>query len=180
MTGRPDRTRRRAWLRRALVLAPLCVALLAGVPARAAAQETRADTAAVLLRVAEQLEAEGRTALAAALLQAVLERYGETPAAAEIARRRAAERTVAAAEVTGSGRGELMVWGTLYGLWLGAAIPAAAGADDPEAYGLGLLLGGPAGFLASRLYAGQELTEGQARAIPFRRTRGPGSPAPAP
>lgn len=172
MTGRPDRTRRRAWLRRALVLAPLCVALLAGVPARAAAQETRADTAAVLLRVAEQLEAEGRTALAAALLQAVLERYGETPAAAEIARRRAAERTVAAAEVTGSGRGELMVWGTLYGLWLGAAIPAAAGADDPEAYGLGLLLGGPAGFLASRLYAGQELTEGQARAITFGGTWG--------
>ena len=161
MTEHPDRARGGAWLRRAL----------AGVaPSRAAAQEARADTAAVLLRVAEQLEAEGRTALAAALLQTILERYGETPAA-EAARRRAAERA-AAAEVTGSGRGELMVWGTLYGLWLGAAIPAAAGTEEPEAYGVGLLLGGPAGFLASRLVAGQGLTEGQARAITFGGTWG--------
>jgi len=171
MTGRPDRARWRTCVRRALAWAGLCAALLAGAPARAAAQETRADTAAVLLRVAEQLEAEGRTALAAALLQTILERYGETPAAAEAARRRAPART-AAAEVTGSGRGELMVWGTLYGLWLGAAVPAAAGADDPEAYGLGLLLGGPTGFLAARLYAGEGLTEGQARAITFGGTWG--------
>jgi len=172
MTRRPDRAQGRACLRRALVWAALCAALVAGAPARAAAQETRADTAAVLLRVAEQLEAEGRTALAAALLQAILERYGETPAAAEAARRRAPGRTAAAGEVTGSGRGELMVWGTLYGLWLGAAVPAAAGTDEPEAYGLGLLLGGPAGFLAARFYAGEGLTEGQARAITFGGTWG--------
>lgn len=169
MTRRDDRAR--AWPCRALAVAALWAALLVGVPTRAAAQETRADTAAVLLRVAQQLEAEGRTALAAALFEAILERYGETPAA-EAARRRAAGRTVAAGEVTGSGRGELMVWGTLYGLWLGAAVPAAAGADEPEAYGVGLLLGGPAGFLAARLYAGQGLTEGQARAITFGGTWG--------
>jgi len=164
MTEHSDRARRGGWLRRALAVVPLCLALLAGAPSRAAAQETRADTAAVLLRVAEQLEAEGRAALAAALLEAIIERYGETPAAVEAARRRAAER-VAASEVTGSGRGELMVWGTLYGLWMGAAVPAALGTEEPEAYGVGLLLGGPAGFLAARAVAGQGLTEGQARAI---------------
>jgi len=171
MTVGPDCSRRRAWLRRGLALAALCVALPAGVPARAAAQETRADTAAVLLRVAEQFQAEGRTALAAALLQAILERYGETPAA-EAARRIAAERSAAIREVTGSGRSELLIWGTLYGLWLGAALPAAVGTAEPEAYGAGLLLGGPAGFLAARAYAGRGLTEGQARAITFGGTWG--------
>ena len=161
-----------AWACRGLALATLCVALLGGVPAQAAAQETRADTAAVLLRVAERLEAEGRSALAGALLQAILERYGETPAAAEAARRRAPGRTAAAGEVTGSGRGELMVWGTLYGLLLGAAVPAAAGTDEPEVYGAGLLLGGPAGFLAARTYARRGLSEGQARAVTFGGTWG--------
>lgn len=170
MTMRGADSRGCAWACRGLALATLCVALLGGVPAQAAAQETRADTAAVLLRVAERLEAEGRSALAGALLQAILERYGDTPAA-EAARRRAAERR-AAAEVTGSGRGELMVWGTLYGLLLGAAVPAAAGTDEPEVYGAGLLLGGPAGFLAARTYARRGLSEGQARAVTFGGTWG--------
>jgi hypothetical protein len=55
---------------------------------------------------------------------------------------------------------------TLYGAWLGVALPLAFGADSPEAYGVGLLLGGPTGFIAGRTLArALDLTEGQARAI---------------
>ena len=51
----------------------------------------------------------------------------------------------------------------LYGAFLGAAIPAALGADDPEGYGAGLLVGAPLGFFASRAYAkNPAITDGQA------------------
>src|SRR5690606_19950932 len=52
------------------------------------------------------------------------------------------------------------------------AVPAAAGTDEPEVYGAGLLLGGPAGFLAARTYARRGLSEGQARAVTFGGTWG--------
>jgi hypothetical protein len=66
----------------------------------------------------------------------------------------------------GDGTVELTVWMTLYGAWLGLALPGALGADSAEPYGVGLLAGGPAGFLAGRgLARALELTEGQARAI---------------
>lgn len=61
---------------------------------------------------------------------------------------------------------ELLVWSSVYGGWLGIAVPAMLGADDAEAYGLGLLLGAPAGFLAARAYASdRRVTEGHARAV---------------
>jgi hypothetical protein len=64
------------------------------------------------------------------------------------------------------GRAEVQVWGTLYGAFLGIAVPLLADADGPEAYGAGLLLGAPAGFLVSRAYArSRSMSEGQARAI---------------
>jgi len=140
----------------ALAAASFCV------PAGGVAQQTSADTAAILLEAADSLEAEGRTGAAAELRAYLLRRYPGTAAAAEVQRRMA----VAPAPIDRSGRIELLVWSTLYGLWLGAAVPAALEADDPEAYGLGVLAGGPAGFFLSKAYTERRpMGEGNARAI---------------
>ncbi|MGE0158330.1 MAG: hypothetical protein AB7T31_02895 [Gemmatimonadales bacterium] len=131
------------------------------------AQVTAADSAAVLLDAAGDLQAEGRADVAEALWRRILARYPTTAAAAEARARLAALPTqLRDGEAQGSGRVELSVWMTLYGAWLGAAVPAAFGADSPEPYGAGLLIGGPSGFFAGRALAGRlGLTEGQARAI---------------
>lgn len=146
-----------------------CAVLLLAAPLAANAQ-TAADSAGVLLGVATKLQAEGRPGLSRTLLDLIIERYGDTPAGAEARRLRAQNRV---AVVEGSGRTELMVFGTTYGLWLGVAIPGAMGADGPEPYGVGLIAGGPIGFLTSRAYArSRQITEGQARAITFGGTWG--------
>jgi hypothetical protein len=139
--------------------------LAAGWPGQVAAQATRADSAAVLLTMAKTLRAEGRGAQADAMLALILERYAGTPAATEAQQLRAAlprnfdER---------SGKTELLVWTTTYGLILGTLVPAAADAESPEAYGLGLILGGPTGFFVGRGISGaRSVSEGQARAISF-------------
>jgi hypothetical protein len=132
-------------------------------PDRASAQVSAADSAAVLLETARTFEARDRWDVAEPLYRLIIERYGSTPAA-DVARERLAAPP--AAVVYGSGRVEAQVWMTLYGAWLGVAVPGAFGADQPEAYGTGLLLGAPAGFLAGRgLASALDLTEGQARAI---------------
>ncbi|MBI4540040.1 MAG: hypothetical protein HY704_11095 [Gemmatimonadetes bacterium] len=119
----------------------------------------------MLQSVAERLEVEGRHELARALYGLILERYAGTPSAAEAERHLTSLR---GREEEGSGRVELIVWSTLYGLWLGVAVPAALGAEEPEAYGAGLLVGGPLGFIASRAYSDRaRLGEGHARAITF-------------
>ena len=66
-----------------------------------------------------------------------------------------------------------MVWSTLYGLWLGVAVPGATGASGPEPYGVGLLAGGPAGFLSGRqLTRSRPFSLGQARAVTWGGTWG--------
>lgn len=113
--------------------------------------------------MATRLQAEGRVQLATTLLQLVQERYPNTAAAAEAGRLLAGLRRDVADR---SGATELMVFGTTYGAALGVAVPIALRLDDPEAFGLGLIVGGPVGFLASRAYArGRSLSEGQASAI---------------
>jgi hypothetical protein len=113
--------------------------------------------------VATRLEAEGRVDLARQLLLLVRERYPNTPAAAEAARLLEQMQRMRKDE---SGRTELLVFGTTYGAALGIALPVAASSESAEAFGLGLLLGAPAGFLASRAYArSRSLSEGQASAI---------------
>lgn len=155
---------RRCWL----VL--LCAAGLA-VSAGDVAAQTREDSAAVLLGAARQLRAEGEGAAADAVLRLLQRRYGGTAAAAEAVRVLASLR--AAPEPERPGRVELLVFGTGYGMWLGAAVPLMLGSESPEAYGAGLLLGGPLGFLATRAYLKQRpLSEGQARAITFGGTWG--------
>ena len=137
--------------------------MLLATPTRSVAQVTPADSAGVLVGVATRLQAEGRGQLARQLLQLVRDRYPNTPAAAEAARLlRDVERVVN----DESGRTELMVFGATYGATLGVTLPIALEADDPTAWGFGLLLGAPAGFLLSRQYArSRSLSEGQASAI---------------
>jgi hypothetical protein len=146
----------------AIAFVTLAVAA-AAVPAGVSSQVSAADSAAILLETARTFEARERWDVAEPLYRLIVERYGSTAAAA-LAR----ERLAAPPEeiVYGSGRVEAQVWMTLFGAWLGVALPGAFGADEPEVYGTGLLLGAPAGFLAGRgLANGLDLTEGQARAI---------------
>jgi hypothetical protein len=164
-------------LRRLLLLALACALAL---PAPARAQASPADTAAILLDAAGRLSAEGRADAAAELLAFIRSHYATTPAGAEAARRLAAapapqrEATGRAAALRStSGRTELTVWGTTYGIFLGLAAPPALNAQSSGAYGLGLLLGAPAGFMISRAYANATaITEGEARAITFGGTWG--------
>lgn len=149
----------------------LVVLALAASPSAASAQTpTAADSAAVLLDAARDFEARGRTEVAQALYEFLTERYGATPSGAVALERLSEWRR---AGVDGSGRVELQVWSTLYGLWLGIAVPAAFGADDSEAYGAGILLGAPAGLLAARAVTrSRDITEGQTRAITWGGTWG--------
>jgi hypothetical protein len=137
-----------------------------GTAGEGAGQQTRADSAAVLLNAAERLRMQGNVAAARAMLEMIAREYADTPAAAQVQAMLATLRAMPAAER--SGRTELLVWGATYGAWLGIAVPIMLDADDPAAYGAGLLLGAPAGFLAARAYTRNRVrTEGQAEAITF-------------
>lgn len=151
--------------------AALVAALLLVPPSGLSAQEpVAADSAAVLLETARDFEARGQGEVAEALYAYIVEQFGGTPAGSDA---RAALERWRAAEPDRSGRVELQVWGTLYGLWLGVAVPTALGAEDTEAYGAGILLGAPAGFLAARaITSSRSLTEGQTRAITWGGTWG--------
>lgn len=155
---------------RSLYVVAIAILFLTGETPRDAAAQTRADSASVLLETARRFEGMGRLDVADALYQHILERFGDTPAAATVRQIRAAMPADRGAR---SGRVELQVWSTLYGAALGLAIPQMFDADAAEIYGIGLLLGAPAGFLLSRAYARQyQITEGQARAITFGGTWG--------
>jgi hypothetical protein len=139
------------------------VALVVGASGDASAQLSAADSAAVLLDAARDFESEGRRDVAEALYRLILERY---PASAQASVARTQLAALPQDDAGDSGSVELRVWMTLYGAWLGAAVPASFGADSPEPYGIGLLVGGPAGFFAGRLLDRRlALSAGQARAI---------------
>jgi hypothetical protein len=126
------------------------------------AQETRADTAAVLVETARRLAREGERDLAASLLRYVVRWYGETEMARMAARELASTDRVG---VAGSGRTEFVVTNTLFGAWLGVVLPAALGANDPPPYGAGLIAGPGLGLLGSLTYSGSHpLTSGQSAA----------------
>jgi len=129
------------------------------------AQVTRADTAMVILHVARDVDASGDRELAAQLYRLVLERYAGTPAAAQASTRLA---TMGGERRQGNGRAGFVVYNTMFGTWLGVAIPAAAGAEGSSAFGAGLLAGAGIGFLASNAYAGHRpMSSGQAKAYTF-------------
>ena len=148
----------------------VCAGLLGGAGTVAAQAPTPADTAAVLLDAARDFESRGRTEIAEALYQLLADRYPSTAAGSQVVAMLARGR---ASAPDGSGRVELQVWGTLYGLWLGVAVPIALDSGDAEAFGAGILLGAPAGFLSARaLTRSRSLTEGQTRAITWGGTWG--------
>ena len=155
-------------LLRRLLLPALFAAALSPQPV--SAQFTRTDTAAAVLAVADDFANRGVDDIAEALYRHILQRFPGTPAA-ETARTRV--EVVASRQSHAGGEVELKVWSALYGLWQGVAIPLAAGADDAEFYGLGLLVGGPAGFLTGRALAlSRPRSLGQARAITWGGTWG--------
>ena len=148
-----------------------------------AAQVSAADSAAVLVATAGDFEARGDVEVARALYEEVLRRYPNTPAA-EVARTRLeglgapggptpAGPARAATPRDRRGDTEFRVWSTMYGLWLGVALPILADAQGSEPYGVGLLIGGPAGYLAGRAFSrSRSLSVGQARTVSWAGTWG--------
>ncbi len=146
-----------------LVPALLLALLFLAVPRPAVAQVTAADSASILMGAAGRFEADGRSDVALELYRYIAAHFPDTAAGL---RAQGFLTGVRDEGTTGDGRVQLQVFGTLYGLWLGVAVPGAFGADAPEAYGAGLLVGGPVGFLAGRALARKRpFTEAQARAI---------------
>lgn len=152
-----------------LLIVALFTVTLATRPA--AAQEPQPDDpATTLYRAVLELESAGEYDLADSLMDLILRRYPDSAAASSI---RLARSGPDSRRLDSSGRTELVVWSTLYGLWLGLAVPGTLGVDDPEPYGLGLLVGGPLGFLASRSWtASAPVGEGDAEVISWGGTWG--------
>ncbi len=156
-------------LRRHLPLLALLAAALSG-PGPASAQLTRADTAAVLLATAQDFDARGENDIASALYRHIADRFPGTTAAA-FARGRL--EGIVGRKSQAGGEVELKVWMALYGIWQGIAIPSAANAIEAESIGMGLLLGGPLGFLVGReMVRSRPRSLGQARAITWGGTWG--------
>lgn len=144
----------------------LVVGLVSFTPQLAA--QTPADSAATVLEAARILKREGRNEAARQLLLFIQSRYGTTLAA------RAADSLLgslpqATSVTTGTtGRTGFILFHTVYGGFLGLAIPAALGANGSEAYGAGLLLGAPIGYFGSRAFARARITmPGQAGVAMF-------------
>lgn len=113
----------------------------------------------MLLATAIAFEAEGERGVAEELYRHITERFADTPSA-DSALDRLGRQLGAGGEI------ELRVWATTYGLWTGVAVPLAFDADGPEPYGVGLLVGGPAGYMAAHRFVGSRpVSPGQARAI---------------
>ncbi|MDX1647135.1 MAG: hypothetical protein R3304_08315 [Longimicrobiales bacterium] len=150
-------------LRRALLSLVLVLSGLGLGPVALEGQISRADSAAILLEVADAFAQEGRWEIAEAIYERITERFGGTPAALAARERLSASFDARPQRMS---RVELQVFATTYGAWLGVAVPLALGAQEPEAYGAGLLLGAPLGLLSARAYLRRNpVSEGQARAI---------------
>ena len=152
-------------MRRTIALVVALILAAIAVPAVVAAQQmTRSDSAGVLYQAALRMAGERQRDAADAVLRYIVRHYGDTPAGAE-ARRTLVGRPP---EGEGGGRVELVAWSTLYGAWLGIAVPIAMEADRPEIYGIGLVVGGPLGFVVGQKVAtSQHVTLGEARAMTF-------------
>jgi hypothetical protein len=152
-------------MRRTIAFVVALILAAAALPAAAAAQQmTRSDSAGVLYQAALRMAGERQRDVADAVLRFIVRNYGDTPAGAE-ARRMLTGRPP---EGEGGGRMELVAWSTLYGAWLGIAVPIAMEADRPEIYGVGLVVGGPLGFVVGQKVAtSQHVTLGEARAMTF-------------
>src|SRR5688572_9013278 len=95
-------------------------------PVTAQEPVSRADSADVLVGTAERLHAQGSSALAEALARMVERRYADTPA---VTRASALLALLRANERSSSGRVGLVAFTTIYGAWLGVAVPWMFDAD---------------------------------------------------
>ncbi len=156
---------------RARIAATVTCLTLALFPIRIRAQEpVPVDPAATLYRAAQTLEAERSYDLADALMDYILRRYPDSEAASSIRVRRSQPGT---RRLDSRGRTELVVWSTLYGLWLGVAVPGMLGAEEAAPYGLGLLVGGPVGFASAMSWSRRRpISDGAASAMTFGGTWG--------
>lgn len=150
---------------RAVISAMAIILAGTAIPSSLHSQVSRADSATVLLRVAQRLEADGETGMARDVLAVLLHYYPDTRAANAAADWLTDLRTV---RTRGNGRTGLTVWNTIYGAWLGVAVPTALGATEPAPYGAGLLIGAPLGFFGTRaLTQNKSVTSGQAISTAF-------------
>lgn len=142
----------------ALALAPGAV--------KVGAQETPADTAQVLERVARSVRDAGRTELAEALFEWIAQRYPGTASARfadSILDASRAPRTAHA------GRNHMIAWSTVYGAWLGVALPRVFDEDpDESAFGAGLLILPPTAFFMAKIFSdNRQVTRTQAAGQTF-------------
>lgn len=135
-----------------------------------AGAQTAADTAAVILNTARRLEREGRPEVARELLRFLQQRYLGTPAATEA---QSLLSSLPRVMTGGTGRTGFVLFNTIYGGFLGVAIPAALNASGSEPFGAGLLLGVPLGYFGSRAFSKSRFTSpGQAGIASFATTWG--------
>lgn len=154
---------------RALAALALCAMAIAA-PRPAAAQLTASDSAAILLAAAEDLGNRGKRENSEVLYRLIVESFPGTMAAASA---RARLDGVEERHFRAGGEAELRIWSTIYGIWQGIAIPAAMGTESNEAYGVAMLVGGPAGLLLGRhLVDVRRFSPGQARAVTWGGTWG--------
>jgi len=129
----------------------------------------------LIWRLALRFAARGRYELVYGLLEELQREFPEEPeghtAAALLADVKLLRRNPQAlvwdhAPQQGAGSNDLKLFGGYYGLWLGLAVPLALEADSPEAYGAGLIAGGPVGYMTAAWAARKwDITEGQATMI---------------
>ncbi len=107
----------------------------------------------LLYKLALRYASETRYDFAATLISHLVEFYPETPQAKEAERLQSSIFKIAKTRkalifkgslLDHSGRTELLIFSGYYGLWLGIATPISLEANSPQAFSLGLLLGGPA------------------------------------
>ncbi|UCD25086.1 MAG: hypothetical protein JSW51_03950 [Gemmatimonadota bacterium] len=139
--------------------------LLFTIPQALTTQVTRADSAAVLLDAARELQAEGDAETAYQLLLYIVRTYDGTAAAGTASTWLA---SLTGQQRASSGKAGLIVWNTLFAGWLGVAVPAAFGAESESAYGAGLLIGAPLGFFGTRAFTNRyAVSSGQAITTAF-------------
>lgn len=129
----------------------------------------------LMYRLALKYASEARYDLSSVIISDLVKSYPESPQTIEAKKFRSdifrLLKTKKALIFKGalldqSGRTELLVFSGYYGVWLGIATPVWLEAESAEAYGLGLILGGPVSLaIAHQLTRDANVTEGKATMI---------------
>jgi len=129
----------------------------------------------LLYRLALKYASEARYDLTSALISDLIENYPESPQAIQVKRfqpeifrllRTKKALIFKGALIDQSGRTKLLIFSGYYGVWLGIATPIFLEADSPQAFALGLLLGGPISLVIThRLTKDADISDGKATVI---------------